>query len=316
MTSAGLVIGAFAPTLRVFTLAVGIATGIGVGLTGMVTQAAVIADTYVTRRGFATGIAFSGAMAGYVLAIPAHWAITAVGWRGALIGWSVVVLVLVPAVWQAYPSRLGAHTEKRHVSAEDLRALVVSVPFAALVVVFSIAPFVGYLATTQHAVYIEAIGFSAWEASAMLMVGGVLSTAGRALAGLACDRLGAVATGFVSYGMTLAGALFLVALDVWPSRLLAYGYVVFIFFPLGTRATIVSVLVGAHAERGRRSARSSACSRSATASAPRRARYLSGLIYDATQSYRAIYRHARSAWCCVAIAALAVFVRTTRPRAA
>jgi predicted MFS family arabinose efflux permease len=312
VTAAGLVVGAFAPDLRSFTLAVGIATGIGVGLTGMVTQAAVIADTYVTRRGFATGIAFSGAMAGYALAIPAHWAITSVGWRGALIGWSAVVLVLVPAVWRAYPSRLGARTETRHVSLEDLRALVVSTPFAALAVVFSIAPFVGYLATTQHALYIEAIGFSAWEASAMLMVGGVLSTAGRALAGLSCDRLGAVATGFVSYGMTLTGALFLVALDVWPSRVLAYGYVVFIFLPLGTRATIVSVLVArmpSAVSFGTIFGLLAIGNSIGAASGP----YLSGLIYDATHSYRAIYLTAVG-MVLVAIIALRVFVRTSRVR--
>ena len=310
VTAVGLVIGAVAPDLRTFTLAVGIAAGIGVGLTGMVTQAAVIADTYVQRRGFATGIAFSGAMAGYVLAIPAHWAITSVGWRGALVGWSAVVLALVPAVWRVYPSRLGTRAEKRRVSAADLRALVVSAPFAALVIVFSIAPFAGYLATTQHAVYIEAIGFSAWEASAMLMVGGVLSTLGRALAGLSCDRLGAAATGFVSYGMTLAGALFLVALDVWPSRVLAYGYVAFIFFPLGTRATIVSMLVArmpSAVSFGTIFGLLAIGNSIGAAAGP----YLSGLIYDATQSYRAIYVTA-VALVLVAIAALGAFVRTSR----
>jgi predicted MFS family arabinose efflux permease len=252
-------------------------------------------------------------MAGYVLAIPAHWAITSVGWRGALLGWSVVVIALVPAVWRAYPRRLGGRAEKGHVAAEDLRAVVVSPAFAALVVVFTIAPFAGYLATTQHAVYIEAIGFSAWEASAMLMVGGVLSTAGRALAGLACDRLGAVATGFASYGMTLAGALFLVALDVWPSRLLAYAYVVFIFFPLGTRATIVSMLVGRIASAssfGTIFGLLAIGNSLGAAAGP----FLSGLIYDTTQSYRAIYVTAVGV-VLVAIAALVVFVRTSRPRA-
>jgi predicted MFS family arabinose efflux permease len=318
VTVAGLIVGSFAPSLRVFTLAVGIGTGVGVGLTGMVTQAAVIADAYVRRRGFATGIAFSGSMAGYVLAIPAHWAITAVGWRGALLAWSAVVIALVPAVWWAYPARLGGVVEltgSRAAPARSggaLRSIILSVPFAALLIVFTIAPFAGYLATTQHAVYIETIGFSAWEASAMLMVGGILSTAGRALAGLAADRLGAAATGFASYGMTLLGALFLLALDVWPSRLLAYGYVAFIFFPLGTRATIVSVLVG----------------RIATASAfgtifgllaignslgAAAGPFLSGLIYDTTQSYRAIYV-TTVGFVLLAIGALVVFVRTTRPR--
>ena len=309
VTVAGLVIGAFSPTLRVFTIAVGIGSGVGVGLTGMVTHAAIIADTYRRRRGFATGIAFSGSMAGYVLAIPVHWAIVAVGWRGSLLAWSAAVIALVPAVWWAYPARLGLHAERAQFAAERAGPIIRSLPFAALLVLFTLAPFVGYLATTQHAVYIEAIGFSAWEASAMLMVGGVLSTSGRALAGLASDRLGAATTGFLSYGMTLVGTLALVALDVWPLRVFAYAYVVFIFFPLGTRATIVSLLVG-------RIASASAFgtifgvlaigNNLGAAAGP----FLSGLIYDATQSYRAIYVSAVG-FVALAIAALVVFVRTT-----
>lgn len=299
--------------------------GIGVGLTGMVTQAAVITDTYVRRRGFATGIAFSGSMAGYVLAIPAHWAITSFGWRSALLGWSAATVALVPAVWWAYPERLGLGAPARAGAGPDASAVsshgrgearqpvlstICSVPFAGLALLFSIAPFVGYLATTQHAVYAEAIGFSAWEASLMLMIGGVLSTSGRALAGYASDRLGAPMTGFVSYGMILLGTLCLVALDLWPGRVLAYAYVLFIFLPLGTRATIVSVLVGRIASAtafGTIFGLLAMLNNLGAAAGP----LLSGLIYDATHSYLAIYLTA-AGFVLVALGALMVFVKTTR----
>src|SRR4030067_447114 len=79
--------GALAPPRTVFILAVGLGGGVGAGLTGMVTQAALIADAYVRRRGLATGIAFSGSLAAYLLATPAQWAIDTVGWRGAVGGW-------------------------------------------------------------------------------------------------------------------------------------------------------------------------------------------------------------------------------------
>jgi predicted MFS family arabinose efflux permease len=312
VTALGLGTAALAPSLALFTIAAGVGTGVGVGLTGMVAQAAVIADAYTRRRGFATGIAFSGSMAGYVLAIPAHSAITAVGWRGALLGWALAVLALVPAVWWAYPARLGRpHAGGAAVPGMRPRMLatVCSVPFAALTVLFTIAPCVGYLATTQHAVYAESLGFSAWEASAMLVAGGMLSTAGRAVAGLASDRLGAPVTGFVSYSMTLLGTLSLVALDLWPGRALAYAYVLFIFLPLGTRATIVSVLVGRIASPGAFGTVFGllAIGNSLGAAA---GPLLSGLIYDLTRSYLAIYLTAVT---CVLIAlvALVIFVRTT-----
>ena len=66
----------------------------------MVTQAALLADTYVRRRGLANGIAFSGSMAGFLAALPAQMLITHAGWRGAFVGYVVVLLLLVPAVWR------------------------------------------------------------------------------------------------------------------------------------------------------------------------------------------------------------------------
>lgn len=110
-----------------------------------------------------------------------------------------------------------------------------SMPF----VCFTTPPFFGYLATTQHALYFAERGFSAEEASLMLAVGGVLSVGGRMLSGVAADRLGAPTAGFLSSGLSLTGMLCLFGLELWPRRLLAYAYVLFIFLPLGSRATIV-----------------------------------------------------------------------------
>ena len=77
----------------------------------------------------------------------------------------------------------------------------------------------------------------------MLAVGGVLSVSGRMLAGVAADRLGAPTAGFLSFGLSLTGMLCLFGLERWPIRVLAYAYVLFIFLPLGSRATIISVLL-------------------------------------------------------------------------
>ena len=96
----GFGLGAMARSLAMFTLSVGIGAGIGVGLTGMIAQAALLADVYVRRRGVAMGIAFSGAMAGYGLAPPCQWAITHFGWRAALGGYVVLV-----ALWCPWPGR-------------------------------------------------------------------------------------------------------------------------------------------------------------------------------------------------------------------
>jgi MFS family permease len=308
-TALGLAGGALAPTLPVFIACVGAGAGIGVGLTGMVTQAAIIADAYTRRRGFATGIAFAGSMAGYVLAAPAQLAIERVGWRGTLGFYVVLLLALVPCALLVYPSRLRARTAGDP-SARTLGALARSRPFWSLAVVFTVAPLVGYLATTQHALYFTSHGFSAAEAAAMLVVGGVLSTSGRALAGLAADRLGAPTVGVVSYTMTLLGTLCLAAFEFHPARWLAYGYVLFVFLPLGTRATVVAMLVSRLAPSSQFGTVFGALAIGNSFGAAL-GPFLSGAIYDLTQSYLAIYAVA-VLLVAVGLSALLSFLARTR----
>jgi MFS family permease len=308
-TALGLAGGALAPTLPIFIACVGLGAGIGVGLTGMVTQAAVIADAYTRRRGFATGIAFAGSMAGYVLAAPAQLAIARLGWRATLGLYAVMVLTLIPCVLLVYPTRLrarvaGAATDR------TLGDVVRSRPFWALEAVFTVAPLVGYLVTTQHALYFASQGFRAAEAAAMLMVGGVLSTGGRALAGLAADRFGAPTVGVVSYAMTLLGTLCLAVFEFHPARWLAYGYVLFVFLPLGTRATLVAMLVPRLAPASRFGAVFGALAIGNSLGAAL-GPFLSGAIYDLTESYLVIYTVA-VALVAAGLAALLSFLARTR----
>ncbi|MBI2203130.1 MAG: MFS transporter [Candidatus Rokubacteria bacterium] len=260
----GTATAAIAPSLGAFAVLLGVAGGIGAGLTGFVPQAAVIAETYRARRGFATGIAFSGSMVGYALAQPAHWTIEAVGWRWTLAGWSI-------------------------------------------------PPFAGYLLTLHHSLYFPVRGFTASEAATLLLVGGILSTIGRALAGLVSDRIGAAATGVGSWILSLTGALALVAFEVWRAPWLVYGYLVFVFLPMGSRATIVSLLALRIAPPGRYGSIFGllAIGNSlGSALGP----FLSGTIYDVTGSYLAIFVTATSV-IVAATVSLVVFLRTA-PRSA
>ena len=309
-TALGLGLGALAPTLRVFTLAFGLGVGVGIGFTGMVTQAAVINARYRRRRGFATGIVFGGAMAGWAMAWPAHQAIDALGWRATLGLYVLVLIALLPFAWRLYPERLASAVVVPHAAGGSMGDLVRAAPFWALAVLFSLAPFIGYLATMQHAVYFAKLGFPAWEASLMLVIGGVLATGGRALAGDAADRMGPVATGVLTYTLTFTGVACLLGLEFWPTRLLAYGYIVFLFLPMGTRATVVSQLVPRIAPPsrfGRVFGWLAVGNSLGSGLGP----LVSGSLYDVTQSYAVIYATAL-ALVGVAIGALAVFVRATR----
>jgi len=242
----GLGAGALASTLPAFVLSVGIGAGIGVGLTGMVSQAAILADAYVARRGIAMGVAFSGSMAGYVVAPPVQWAIARLGWRAALLGYVAAVLALLPVAWRVLPRRLrapGSPGRGAGPSDPTVGEVVASRRFWVLAVLFATPPLFGYLATTQHALYFGERGFSAAEASALLGAGGVLAAAGRILFGLMADRLGAPLAGFLSFGSSALGLACLFGLEAWPIRPLAWAYAFFLFLPMGSRATIVSVLM-------------------------------------------------------------------------
>ena len=312
--AAGMLLGTVAPTLPLFIAAVGIGGGIGVGLTGIATQASLLADIYVRRRGVAMGIAFSGSMAAYAIAPLVHATIEHAGWRVALGTYGGAVCILVPLAWRILPTRLGSApapgARSDGVSGPSIGEIVTSAPFVMLFVGFTTPPLFGYLATTQHALYFTARGLSAAEASLMLAAGGVLSASGRTLAGVAADRLGAPATGFISFGLSLTGMACLFSFEAWPLRLVAYAYVLFLFLPLGSRATIFSVLVSRitpPAHYGVIFGILGIGNNLGAAAGP----WLSGVIYDRTGSYLVIYLWAAAVGL-VGLATLAAFVMMTR----
>ncbi|HUO63512.1 MAG TPA: MFS transporter [Terriglobales bacterium] len=315
-TALGLLLGSQAPTLPVMIASVGIAVGVGLGLTGLSTQAALLADSYSRRRGVAMGIAFSGSMAAFMLGPITQRLIGAFGWRGAFVCHAAALLALMPVAWYVLPARLGGHVPEARGSAaavtheRSLAQVVLSLPFWSLLVVFSVPPLFGYLATTQHALYFPARGISAAEASLMLGAGGLLAASGRVLAGLLADRVGAPVAGLVSFSVSTAGVLCLLGMETWPSRIFAYGYVLFLFLPLGSRATIVSVLLGRIAgprNYGPVFGLLGIGNSLGAAAGP----WLSGAIFDRTHSYLTLYL-TTLAFAVAGLFFLTVFIVTAR----
>jgi len=311
----GFALGAAAPTLAIFVASVGIAVGIGLGLTSLSTQAALLADSYSRRRGVAMGIAFSGSMAAFVLGPVTQRIIDSFGWRTAFACYAAALVALVPVAWRVLPSRLGerkVRADPARVSAADrpMAAIVLSAPFWSLMVVFSVPPLFGFLAITQHALYFPARGMSVEETSMMLAVGGVLAAFGRVLAGMAADRFGAPLAGFVSFSSSVVGILCLLAMEAWPARILAYGYVLFLFMPLGSRATIVSVLLSRVAgprNYGPVFGLIGIGNSLGAAAGP----WFAGAIFDRTHSYLALYLTTLGV-AAAGLAALGVFLLTSR----
>jgi predicted MFS family arabinose efflux permease len=310
-TALGLLVGASTHSLPVLVASTGMGVGVGLGLTGLSTQAALLADTYSRRRGVAMGIAFSGSMAAFMLGPVTQRIVSVSGWRGAFVVQAALLLTLLPLAWRILPARLGgqavpAGSPVAAAHRESLGRIVLSLPFWSLLVVFTVPPLFGYLATTQHALYFPTRGISPAEASVMLGAGGVLAASGRILAGLLADRVGAPVAGLISYSLSAVGVLCLLAMELWPARIFAYGYVLFLFLPLGSRATIVSVLLGRIA--GPRNYAPvfgllGIGNSLGAATGP----WLSGAIFDHTHSYVALYV-ATLGFATAGLAALVVFL--------
>ena len=308
----GMILGSLAPTLPLFIGALGGLGGIGLGLTGMTTHAALIADAYVRRRGLATGIAFGGSMAAYALAPPAQWLITHWGWRQAFWCYAAIVLCVIPWALRAHPTRLrsGRAGTRPGEATVTVSSIVRSLGFWSLLVMFTTPPLFGYLATTQHTLYFTARGFTVAQASMLLAIGGVLAGCGRALAGLVADRFGGPIAGFLSFSCSLVGMLCLLGMEVRPLWALAAGYVFFLFLPLGSRASIVTVLLGRlapPAHYGVIFGLLGVGNNLGAALGP----LLSGILFDRTGSYVVIYVCA-IAFALTGLSALAVFTVSTR----
>jgi predicted MFS family arabinose efflux permease len=315
VVAGGMILGSLAPTLPLFLVAMGVGGGIGLGLTGMTTHAALIADAYVRRRGLATGIAFGGSMAAYALAPPAQWIITHWGWRPAFWCYAGAILALIPWAWRAHPTQLASvrSAASSGRAAVAISSIVGSVAFWSLLVMFTTPPLFGYLATTQHALYFTERGFTAGQASMLLAVGGVLAGCGRALAGLTADRFGGPTAGFLSFSCSLLGMVCLIGMEFRPAWLLAGGYVFFLFLPLGSRASIVTVLLGRiapPAQYGLIFGLLGIGNNLGAALGP----WLSGMLFDRTGSYLVIYLWAFGI-ALTGLAALSVFCLVTRSSA-
>ncbi len=309
--AAAMVLGGFAPTLPLFLLSMGVGGGIGLGLTGMSTHAALIADAYVRRRGLATGVAFGGSMAAYALAAPPQWMITHWGWRQAFWCYATAVAALIPWATRAHPAQLATVRTAAAGHPVTLASIVRSAGFWSLAVMFTTPPLFGYLATTQHAIFFTDRGFTAGQASLLLAIGGMLAGAGRAIAGFTADRLGGPIAGFLSFSCSLVGMACLIGMELHPGWLFAAGYVFFLFLPLGSRASIVTVLLGRiapPAHYGVIFGLLGIGNNLGAAVGP----WLSGLIFDRTASYLVIYLSAM-AIAVTGLLALTVFCLTTRP---
>ncbi len=215
------------------------------------------------KRGFALGIASSGAGLGMVIMSPfAAYLISGFGWRMAyivmgLIAWLIAIplsrlLRRDPYEIGALPDGASSTTKETGLpkpvikdnsvppSGLSLRGAFRTSNFWILSFIWVLTAFTHFFVLTHIVPHATDIGFSPEEAAALLGLIGGVGIVGRVLVGRVSDRIGSKAVAIGSSLVIVGAMVWLIwARDFWTLYLFAMVY----GFAFGGRATAISVLV-------------------------------------------------------------------------
>ena len=169
--------------------------GIGSGAIAMPMVSAAVAQYFVHGRGLASGIGFSGATGGQLVALPVLGVlVTALGWRGTYTALGVLTLAVAAIAWLALRRRPrasdGGDSQALAPTGERLRYVLSSGTFWLLAIGFLICGFSTAGVIEVHLLpYAEFCGFAPIEGATAYGVHGGLNMIGVVLFGFLSDRL-------------------------------------------------------------------------------------------------------------------------------
>jgi MFS family permease len=245
------------------TVLFGVLVGLGVGLAGQVTHAALLSVWFIKRRGTIIGFAFAGMGLGVQAISPlAQYLILRTGWRQTFVVLALgtaVYAVLVLLTLRNRPQDMDLQpygTVQRQIgaaprAASPLRASVQpwtvqqalrTREFWALSVAQLLIPTAIFPIAVHQVAYLADLGFSAQLAAAILGTMGLMSSFGRLIFGVLSDRLGRFGGVTLSVVCSQLGILVLVLITssavTWP----LYLYAFFFGLGYGARGPILSAI--------------------------------------------------------------------------
>lgn len=237
----------------------GIGSGLGVALLGMVPSTAMIGRWYRRRAGTAIAIAYAGFGSGILVIAPlAQVLIDSLGWRTAYqsIGLAffalIVPVLLLPwaVLRRGLPPEGGVSASGGIRPGWSLKQALRTRAFWGLVHILFFTAFGMYLVIVHIVVMLVDYGYPPLEAATAFGTAGLLSVGGVIAAGSLCDRIGFRTTALLSFFGSLAGVACLMALHGRPDPLLLGGYTLLFGVAQGARGPIVSTLTGRIFVRG------------------------------------------------------------------
>ena len=317
----GLILASYAGNIWHFYLSVGLLVGFSVSCLGNVTNSALASRWYRTQIPLALAIIHSSMGVGSLVGLTiSQIFIESYGWRHAelFLGCMVlsVLLVILFLPWRRIsagssnlikPSSTDIETkpEVQWTMPKALRTL----PFWGLGSVFFFTGNAMFAIVIQAVTYLIEIGFTPIEASVNFGLTGLFIPIGMLSSGYLALKIGLFKTAMLSYVITISAVVFLWLLDQPGNPLPLYGFIICFGLSMGSRGPMIGS-IASRLFRGRSFGTIYGSISIGSGLGMASGSYFSGLIYDFTGGYHAVFIYSMA--CLVIGAAPFILVREIR----
>jgi MFS family permease len=238
-----------------FQLVIGLMSGMGVSMLGMVPASMLISRWFRDRMSTAMGVAYAGFGTGTILVVPlAQHAIELQGWRDTYWMMGVVALALLPLLVLLPWQRITGESPRKSTTQPDtvsatrggVRAAIRTREYWQIVQLFSFTSMTTFAVITQVVPFLVQSGLSPLAAASAFGSAGLLSIFGIMTAGFAADRFGFRRTVTASFAGTFLGIVSLLVFSWMPAPWLVIAFVIGFGSAMGARGPIVSSLAARH----------------------------------------------------------------------
>ena len=238
-----------------FQLVIGLMSGLGVSMLGMVPASMLISRWFRDRMSTAMGVAYAGFGTGTIVVVPlAQRSIELTGWRDTYWAMGVIALALMPLLLLLPWRRIVGDSPPRH-RTESATEVKPRGPLAAamrtreywqIVQLFSFTSMTTFAVITQLVPFLVQSGLAPLAAASAFGAAGLLSIFGIMTAGWAADRFGFRRTVTASFASTFLGITSLLVFSWMPAPWLVVAFVIGFGSAMGARGPIVSSLAAGH----------------------------------------------------------------------
>jgi MFS family permease len=293
LLASGCLLGAHLTALWQFYLCVGLLSGMGVSMLGMVPASMLISRWFRQRMSTAMGVAYAGFGTGTLVIVPlAQYSIELQGWRETYFAMGVATLVLLPLLFLLPWRQIAPRKETKAAAVagapvvQPLRDALRTRPYRQLVQVFTFTSLSMFTTLAQVVPFLIDTGLSALEAATAFGIAGLLSVFGMTASGWSSDRIGHRATATTSFAFTFIGLVCLMWMSFGSAPWLVLPFVLFFGLSQGARGPIVASLAARHFG-GSGFATIYGTMFLCMSMGAAFGSWLSGLLYDLTGGYRA-----------------------------